>query len=197
VESSTHLFLHCLATSQLREWLSKGSVQLLDLSNSHNLLVNIVGAGSKFVHQIMTFAFIHTIWCIWLERNNRCYNNKLTSVGSMINKIISWVRLSFKLVLSNGPAAMSDLKISHLFGIPLKNKRVRQVQVHCWIPHGEKCFKVICDGSAFGNPSSGLVALVFKNSIAEFLGALTHNIGYATHNIGYWLRVKTISVDTI
>lgn len=132
------------------------------------------------MHQIMHSAIIHTIWCIWLERNNMYFNGKCSYISHLINIIISEVKLSFTLVLTTGPAAMSDLKISLLFGIPMKLKRVTPAREICWTPSEEGCIKINCDGSTFENPSNGSIGFVIRNYKAEFMGAMTQNIGYAS-----------------
>jgi hypothetical protein len=177
-ESSTHLFFHCPITSSLWDWLSKGSEQVLDLSNCLNLLLSVKGKGSKMVQQVLASAIVHIIWAIWMERNSRYFNNQNKSMLSLTHNIISEVALSFKLVIAQGSTSMTDFKLSQLFGIPFKLGRVVPVQDVHWIYPSLGCVKINCDGSSVGSHPCGSIGIVYR-SASLFLGAFSQNIGYA------------------
>lgn len=107
-ETSNHIFLHCPITTQIWDWLSKGTDHVLDLASGQQLLLSGTAWGNKLVQNIMSSAILHGIWCIWLERNNRYFNNQQSHMGSLINCIIAEVKQSFDLVLFNTDDAMSD-----------------------------------------------------------------------------------------
>jgi hypothetical protein len=151
-ESSSHIFLHCPVTAQLWDWLSKGSGQHMDLTSGLSLVLSSVGVGGKLAHQIVNSSILHTIWCIWLERNNRYFNDKQSTISTMLNIIQSEVKLSFHLALTHGAAVMADLRLSQLFGIPLNSQVPKPIPVCHWSPSEVGCVKFNCDGSAFGTP---------------------------------------------
>jgi len=132
------------------------------------------------VQQVMLSAIIHIIWSLWLERNNRYFNDQRAPTGNIINRVISKVHLSFRLALVKGSSAMTDFRVVHLFNIPLRPSRAVPDREVSWTPPTSGCIKINVDGSAFGSPSSGTIGIVFRDWHNSFVGAFTHNIGYAT-----------------
>lgn len=55
-------------------------------------------------------------------------------MSSIFNSMLAEVKLSFRLSLVHGASAMQDHKIAQLFNIPLKIKRISQVQDIVWCP---------------------------------------------------------------
>jgi hypothetical protein len=127
----------------------------------------------------MISAIIHVIWSIWLERNNRYYNDRKKSVEFLIHTITSEVQLSFNLVLVKGFAAMADFKLTQMFGIPLKPRRVQIIAEVAWSPPPTGWIKFNVDGSSLGAPATGSIGIVIRNEYATFLGAYAQNIGHA------------------
>lgn len=84
--------------------------QHLDTSDCFNLIMCGAGRGSTLVQHVMISAIIHAIWSIWLERNNKYYNDRKKSVEFLIHSITSEAQLSFNLVLVKGSAAMEYLQ---------------------------------------------------------------------------------------
>ena len=64
--------------------------------------------ASKLVKHIINSAIVHTIWSIWIERNNRCFSNKQSNMSTIFNSILAEVKLSFKLVIGKGASAGSS-----------------------------------------------------------------------------------------
>lgn len=75
---------------------------------------------------------------------------------------------------------MQDYKISRLFNIPFKSRRVRQWQDIAWSPPSAGTVKFNCDGSAAGSIPCGAIGVVIRDSNVSFLGAISSNIGHAT-----------------
>lgn len=98
---------------------------------------------------------------------------------TLFNCMLAEVKLSYNLVLSKGNSNMHDFKISRLFNIPLSTKRalIRQ-EVH-WCPPSDNVIKINFDGSSFGAHPCGAVGIVYRDSRAQFLGAIASNIGHA------------------
>lgn len=101
-------------------------------------------------------------------------------MGSLINCIIAEVKQSFDLVLFNTADAMSNFKISQLFGIPIKARNISILNSTHWIPLQPGCVKINCDGSSYGSTPSGSIGFLFRNNTSGFLGALVQNIGLAS-----------------
>jgi len=179
-ESSSHIFLDCSITSRLWDWFSKGIDIPLDHSSCVNLLLGSMGRGSKMVQQLLNSAIIHTIWAIWIERNQRCFHDKQQPMSTLINTILAEVKLSYSLCLTKGNSNMHDNKVSRLFDIPFKTKHVTIRQEVHWCPPPANVIKLNCDGSAIGAQSCGAIGFVIKDSNSTFLGAISSNIGHAT-----------------
>lgn len=179
-ETSQHMFFDCLVTSILWEWLSKGTDQNLDCTNCLQLLLSIMNININLVQQILSSAIIHTLWVIWIERNQRYYHNKYQAVSTLFNIILAEVKLSYSLSLVKGDSAMIDYKVAAMFNIPFKVKRLRPIHETVWKPPSDGFIKFNCDGSSVGNHPSGSIGLVIRDSQSRFLGAISSNIGHAT-----------------
>jgi ribonuclease HI len=138
------------------------------------------GRGSTLVQQVMISAIIHAIGGIWMERNNRYYNDRKKSIEFLIHSITSEVHLSFNLVLVKGSTAMADFKLSQMFGIPLKPRRVQIINDVTWSPPPTGWIKLNVDGSSMGAPVTGSIGIVIRNEHATFLGAYAQNIAHAS-----------------
>jgi len=179
-ESSHHIFFECPVTSKLWEWLGKGSDQVLNGTNCLQILTNRVGPNSKLVHQTMNSVVVHTLWAIWIERNQWYFHSKQQPMSTLFNIVLAEVNLSYKLSLVKGESSMLDYKVAKLFNIPLKANRVIPSIDVVWSYPSEGFIKFNCDGSSVGSQPCGSVGVVIRDSLASFLGAISSNIGYAT-----------------
>lgn len=75
---------------------------------------------------------------------------------------------------------MQDYKISQLFHIPLKSKRVSPFTEIAWKPPSGGTIKFNCDESSIGAHPCGAIGIVIRDSNSVFLGAISSNIGYAS-----------------
>ena len=162
------------------DWLSRGTAHALDSSSCLQLLLGRSGVESKFVQQILNTATIHTIWIIWLERNQRNFHNKTQSMFTLFNHVLAEVKLSFNLYMVNCNSSMHDYHIARLFNIPFRSKRLHYVRSIAWKPPAGDTVKFNCDGSVIGPHPCGAVGLVIRNSHFHFLGAMVSNIGHAS-----------------
>lgn len=179
-ESSHHIFFECPVTLQLWEWLSKGTDIVLDYSGCLQLLLGRRGIGSSMVQQVLNSVIIHTIWSIWIERNQRYFQNTKLAMSIIFNYILAEVHLGYNLSMVHGKSTMLDYKVSKLFNIPLKIKRHIPVHDVVWIPPPSGVIKLNCYGSSVGTHPCGSIGVVLRDSHAQFLGALSNNIGHAS-----------------
>lgn len=98
----------------------KGTNQQLDLSKCHSLIMGRVGIGNKFVQQLMVSAILHVLWIIWIEINNRYFQNSQACMGTLINGVISEFHLNFDLAMAKSSSSVTNFKISLLFHTPLR-----------------------------------------------------------------------------
>jgi ribonuclease HI len=180
LESAQHIFLMCPVTHQLWDWLMKGTDIALDVSSIHNLILCTGSLNSQLARKVLSFAIVHTIWSIWIDRNSRYFSNKSSSMSTLFHNVLVEVKLSFDLKLTHSAAAMQDFKIARLFGLQLQARRFAPIQDVCWIPPPVGCIKFNYDGSSIGSPSCGSIGFVIRDSSSSFLGACCQNIGYAT-----------------
>jgi len=132
------------------------------------------------VKQLLVSAMINSIWAIWIARNTSHFQWKSTTISSMINTVIIEVKLGFELALAAGSSSMTEFRISQLFGIPIKPRRIATCPEIHWEPPSFVCVKLNTDGSSVGSPPSGAIGVVFRNNLAHFLGGFVQNIRYAT-----------------
>jgi hypothetical protein len=158
----------------------KGMNRQLDLSNCCNLILGTSSIGSKLAHQLMTSDIVHVLWIICIERNKRNFHGIQANIGTLINKVISEVRLSFDIVLARGISSMTDFRITQLFHVPLLPPRTVVTTDILWIPPEMGCIKIIVDGSSYGSPSISTIGAVFRDWQAGFLGCFVQNIGHST-----------------
>lgn len=158
----------------------KGTNRQLDLSNCCNLILGTSSIGSKLAQQLMTSAIVHVLWIIWIERNKRYFHGIHANIGTLINRVMSEVHLSFDLVLARGTSYMTDFCIAQLFHVPLRPSRTVVTTDIFWIHPKMGCIKINVDGSSYGSPSIGTIGAVLKIWEAGFLGCFVQNIGHAT-----------------
>lgn len=130
-DTSAHLFLNCPVSMHIWHWLNTNTNHPLNLTDCTLLLIEATNRGSKLEKQLMTFSIVHIIWAIWIERNNRYFNDKSTSIPSLINGIISEVKLSYSLALTYNSSPLSDFHIANLFGVPLRSRRSPAMMGFC------------------------------------------------------------------
>lgn len=74
--------------------------------------------------EIMLSAVIHIVWCIWIERNNRCFQDKILPIVE--------VKCSYSFSTSASHSSVTDYQVSHLrVPRPIITSEVR------WIPPRE------------------------------------------------------------
>jgi hypothetical protein len=137
---------------------------VLDFTSCSQLLLCRVGVGSKMVQHILTSVIIHTIWAIWIERNQRYFHNKQQAMSSLFNHILAEVKLSYNYCLVKGESAMLDYKIAKLFNILFKVKRITHVKDVVWSPPSDGIVKFNCDGSSIGGQPCGSIVIVIRDS---------------------------------
>ena len=135
---------------------------------------------SKFVQQILNTAIIHTIWIIWIERNQRNFHNKNQSMSTLFNHVLAEFKLNFNLCMVNCDSSMHDYHIARLFNIPFRSKRLSSARSIACKPPARDTVKFNCDGSVIGSHPCGAVGFVIINSHFDFLGAMVSNIGHAS-----------------
>jgi len=99
---------------------------------------------------------------------------------TLFNCILAEVKVGYNLILTKGNSDMKDYKISRLFSIPLKTKRVTSKQDIHRCPPPTDVIKLNCDGSSIGAHPSGAIGIVIRDSTPSFMGAIASNIGNAT-----------------
>jgi len=152
----------------------------LDYSSCLTLLLSRVGVGSKMVQQVLNSVVLHTIWSIWIERNQRYFNGVHKSMASLFNVILADVKISFNLAIVKGSSAMLDYKVAKLFNIPLQIKKVNIFHNVSWKPPPGGVIKISCDGSSIRTHPCGSIGFVLRDSSSNFLSAMSSNIGHAS-----------------
>ena len=94
VESANHLFLHCEASSKV--WCKVFNWLEVYFITPPNLFVHLDcwtnELRSKKLRKGFWLVWHATIWTIWLEGNDRIFNNRVNEVDDIVNniKVLSW-----------------------------------------------------------------------------------------------------------
>jgi hypothetical protein len=134
-ETSDHIFFRCTETLMIWKWLYTAIDQHLDCADWLSLITGCVGNWSKLVQQVLIAAVLQTVWKIWIERNDRYFNNKEHSMEHLIRSIFVEVGSSYNIIQTE-KSVMFDAKLSHLFSIPLKHKTLSSRYNVRWCPPG-------------------------------------------------------------
>lgn len=126
------------------------------------------------MHHVLKSAIIHTIWAIWIERNQRYFQDQHKPMSSLFNCILAEVKMSYCSNLAQGNSSMQD------YNIPFQSKRVTVKQEVKWRPPPTGVFKFNCDGSTIGAHPCGAIGIVIRDSCCNFLGTISSNIGHAS-----------------
>jgi len=85
VETAQHLFVSCPIFSKLwhhvRAWIGVSGVDPIDVSD-HCLQFTYLTGGTTTKR-----SFMHLVWVLWTERNNRQFNNTETNIHQLFEKI--------------------------------------------------------------------------------------------------------------
>ncbi|AES69544.1 hypothetical protein MTR_3g031290 [Medicago truncatula] len=98
-ETAQHLFLSCDAFSSLwpmvRNWLGIIGVDTNVLLDHFLQFVHLSGGG-KAVRDFLQLIWLLCVWVLWNERNNRLFNNVVTSILRLLHKVkfmsLAWLK---------------------------------------------------------------------------------------------------------
>jgi len=89
-ESTTHLFLHCNFLgdlwSNVFNWLGISSVPVGELQRHFTRFTKMAGMPF-FSHLFFKIIWFTTVWVIWKERNNRIFQNMISTLFTLIEKV--------------------------------------------------------------------------------------------------------------
>lgn len=179
-ESTDHLFFGCAETAKIWKWLSTDIDQSIQTGSWLNVLTGCIGRWSRMLQEVMLSAVLHIVWCIWIERNNRYFHDKVNSIPSLIQHVIAEVRTSYSYSSGASNSSVTDFKIAQLFNLTVRVARPVVTFEVRWLPPKGHTIKVNVDGSAIGNPSVASIGVVFRDKAANFIGGFVHNIGNAS-----------------
>jgi len=99
VETSDHLFLSCSTTvllwQQVRNWIRCMGADSNNLSDHLRQFTYLTGGG-KAKRSFMQFIWLLCTWVVWTERNNRLFNNVVTDVSRLLDKVkllsLGWLK---------------------------------------------------------------------------------------------------------
>ena len=88
-ESSTHLFLHCTVFDSfwqhIRSWIGVYGADTQNISDHFHQFIHYTG-HSKARRSFLQLLWLHCVWLVWNERNNRLFNNIKTPIDQLIEK---------------------------------------------------------------------------------------------------------------
>ena len=99
VETSEHLFLSCsssvLLWQQVRNWIGCMGADPNNLPDHLMQFTYLSGVG-KARRSLMQLIWLLCTWVVWLEHNNRLFNNVVTDVPRLLDKVkllsLGWLK---------------------------------------------------------------------------------------------------------
>ncbi|RHN73277.1 putative reverse transcriptase domain-containing protein [Medicago truncatula] len=100
LESAQHLFLSCSSFASLwlmvRDWIGFVGVDTNDLFDHFVQFVHTT-VGSKATKYFLQLIWLLCVWVLWTERNNRCFNNHVTPLPRLLDKVkylsLGWLKV--------------------------------------------------------------------------------------------------------
>ena len=90
LESTQHLFLSCSTFATLwlmvRDWIGFSGVDTNVVSDHFVQFVHSTG-GSKATKSFLQLIWLLWAWVLWTERNNRLFNNSITPMSRLLDKV--------------------------------------------------------------------------------------------------------------
>ncbi|XP_024636563.1 uncharacterized protein [Medicago truncatula] len=98
-ETAQHLFLLCNTFGSLwhmvRGWIGCSGVDADNLSD-HFLQFTYLTGGAKSRRSFMQLIWLLCAWVVWNERNNRLFNNVITLISRLLDKVkmlsLTWLK---------------------------------------------------------------------------------------------------------
>ncbi|KEH24042.1 hypothetical protein MTR_7g102890 [Medicago truncatula] len=99
VETAEHIFLNCTTFASLwqhvREWIGFVGVDSDNISD-HFLQFTLMTGPGKAKCSFLQLIWLMCIWVVWNERNNRLFNNVVTLVPCLLDKVkllsLGWLK---------------------------------------------------------------------------------------------------------
>ena len=99
VETADHLFLLCPTFASLwqhvRDWIDFLGVDCNTIADHLEQFIHMIGVG-KTKSSFMQLIWLLCSWVIWNERNNRLFNNSVTLVPRLLDKVkllsLGWLK---------------------------------------------------------------------------------------------------------
>lgn len=99
LESTQHLFLSCSYFASLwslvRDWIGFVGVDTNVLSDHFVQFVHSTG-GNKASQSFLQLIWLLCAWVLWTERNNMCFNDSITPLPRLLDKVkylsLGWLK---------------------------------------------------------------------------------------------------------
>jgi hypothetical protein len=92
VEMADHLFISCLSFvslwQQVRHWIGFAGADNNNVDDQLVQFIHMTGGG-KAKRSFLQLIWLLCTWVLWNERNNRLFNNVITDVPMLLDKIKS------------------------------------------------------------------------------------------------------------
>lgn len=138
-------------------------------------------------------SWVATVWSIWLERNNRCFRNKVSSIGDLSN-LIRW-RSALRAIVLPKFRSYSAGVVQELVDVNKDHPNILSMRIS-WQPPPRGVLKQNFDGSAHGAPASSGMDWVIKNdrneSLPAFSGPAAFGFAYATEAAALLFGIKLV-----
>jgi len=151
-ENSAHLFLDCAFATQIWNWLRSILSINFSVSCFSELFKVYEIAWSPQCKLVILSAIINCFNIIWWCRNQRRFNDKIISINSATNLIISSTSLSGNITNLTARSSISEFVIMKHFNVKLKPSKPKSIKEVIWCPPVFNWVKCNTDRASNGNP---------------------------------------------
>ncbi|KAL2319296.1 hypothetical protein Fmac_028265 [Flemingia macrophylla] len=151
MESTNHVFFECGQVKPVWVWFSNIFNVNFCCSSMQDMLELAFRKWKGIMQQISVACIIHSIWHIWLSRNNCRFRNEIFSLSSLFASL----RASISIMNVDNSFCVKtwkDKQILNRLGIDCGIQVRRQPLQVLWYPPLSGYVKVNSDGGALGNP---------------------------------------------
>ena len=179
-ETYAHLFLDCSFATQIWNWFRSILNNNFSVSSFADLFKVYELSWSPQCKLVILSAIINCLNTIWWCRNQRRFNDKIISINTATNLIISSTSLSGNITSLTARSSISEFVIMKHFRVNLKPPKPQSIKEVIWSPPVLNWVKCNTDGASIGNPGISACGGLFRNANSEFLGAFAINIGLSS-----------------
>ena len=176
-ESSFHLFFECSYAMKIWNWLFSIINIYIQFSTLGDFWSLLNRNWSPQCNLVLKACMINIINTIWLNRNNRRFQDKQMHWKSAINLIIAQTSVAGNNTNASYKGDMQEFTFLKACKVKIRPPRAPTIKEVIWIPPLTTWIKVNTDGAATKNPCKASAGGIFRNSESLCIGCFFQFLG--------------------